>query len=83
MWDGDWAYGMHHWMWFMWFPFGGLWSLLIFVLIVRAIFWPRSYRHWRYRYGMQGSALDLLEQRYARGEIGRDEYLEKKRDLMG
>jgi putative membrane protein len=25
--------------------------------------------------------LDILEQRYARGEINRDEYLEKKRDL--
>jgi putative membrane protein len=29
------------------------------------------------------AALDILEQRYARGEIGRDEYLQKKRDLMG
>ena len=27
------------------------------------------------------SALETLEQRYARGEIGRDEYLEKKQDL--
>lgn len=26
-------------------------------------------------------ALDLLEQRYARGEISREEYLAKKRDL--
>lgn len=26
-------------------------------------------------------ALDLLEERYARGEISREEYLEKKRDL--
>jgi len=25
--------------------------------------------------------LDVLEERYARGEIKRDEYLEKKRDL--
>lgn len=28
------------------------------------------------------AALDILEQRYARGEIGRDEYLQKKNDLM-
>ena len=28
-------------------------------------------------------ALDVLEERYARGEIGRDEYLEKRRDLTG
>jgi len=27
--------------------------------------------------------LDVLEERYARGEINRDEYLEKKRDILG
>lgn len=27
--------------------------------------------------------LDALEERYARGEINRDEYLEKKRDMGG
>lgn len=27
--------------------------------------------------------LDVLEQRYARGEINRDEYLQKRRDLSG
>jgi putative membrane protein len=28
-------------------------------------------------------ALEILEQRYARGEINREEYLEKKEDLLG
>ncbi len=27
--------------------------------------------------------LDVLEERYARGEINRDEYLQKKQDLGG
>lgn len=27
--------------------------------------------------------LDVLTERYARGEINRDEYLEKKRDILG
>jgi putative membrane protein len=31
----------------------------------------------------RSASLDILEQRYARGEIQRDEYLEKKRDLAG
>lgn len=29
----------------------------------------------------RSSGLDVLEERYARGEINRDEYLQKKRDL--
>jgi putative membrane protein len=33
------------------------------------------------RLGKRSPALEALEQRYARGEIGRDEYLEKKRDI--
>ncbi len=28
-------------------------------------------------------SLDVLEERYARGEINRDEYLQKKRDIVG
>ena len=29
------------------------------------------------------SGLDLLQERYARGEIQRDEYLQKRQDLLG
>ena len=31
----------------------------------------------------RSAGLDVLEQRYARGEINRDEYLQKKQDLVG
>ena len=31
----------------------------------------------------QPSAREILEARYARGEIGRDEYLERRADLEG
>lgn len=46
----------------------------------------------RYSFGWGGcperseghsSSLELLEGRYARGEINRDEYLQKKRDILG
>jgi putative membrane protein len=30
----------------------------------------------------RGSSLEVLEERYARGEINREEYLQKKRDIL-
>jgi putative membrane protein len=38
--------------------------------------WPRI--EWG---SSRSHALELLEERYARGEISREEYLEKKRDI--
>ena len=35
------------------------------------------------RSGANSSGLSILEERYARGEIQRDEYLQKKQDLLG
>lgn len=76
MWT-HWGWMMGH-GWAMWWlmPFGGFWFLIVIAVLLAALFarQPRNYR---------STALDLLEQRYAKGEIGRDEYLEKKRDLMG
>ena len=31
----------------------------------------------------RSSGLDVLEERYARGEVNRDEYLQKKKDING
>ena len=31
----------------------------------------------------RSTGLELLEERYARGEINREEYLQKKRDIAG
>jgi putative membrane protein len=31
----------------------------------------------------RSSGLNVLEERYARGEINREEYLEKKKDILG
>ena len=33
--------------------------------------------------GKRSPGLDILEERYAKGEIERDEYLQKKRDMTG
>jgi putative membrane protein len=31
----------------------------------------------------RSAGLEVLEERYARGEINRDEYLQKKKDILG
>ena len=88
---------MFHWLWiwpfFIFWPFHGLFTLLIVVLIVSAIFRRRYYYYGYHPYWWHGSgtppangrkeSLDILEGRYARGEIQRDEYLQKKADLGG
>ena len=51
----------------------------VVALIARAIFLNRS--HPRDTTANPDTALQILDERYARGEIGRDEYLAKRRDL--
>jgi putative membrane protein len=77
----DWMWGMHQWLWGAW----GIGMMLMMVVfwgvvvagIVVAIRWlagqtgkPRSDR-----------ALEVLRERYARGEIDKEEFEAKKRDL--
>jgi putative membrane protein len=62
--------------------FGFVFWLVILAVIVAVVVWfSRS----QPLGGSQGRSegLDVLEQRYARGEISREEYLEKKRDITG
>lgn len=52
-------------------------------LLVLAILWIGSYlRKMKGRGDSGNSLLEILKQRYANGEIDREEYLEKKRDLV-
>ncbi len=73
-------YGFDHGGWM----FGGgaamlLWWVLPVVLIVAAIYvFRRTGQGTR-----EKSALDILKERYARGEIGKDEFEQKKRDIVG
>ena len=60
--------------------FGAILWIVLFVVIVYAF--VHLFRTEDRGPSHRGSpALDVLEERYARGEIGRDEYLEKKGDL--
>ena len=62
-----------------------LWPIILIAVIVGVVWFMR-------KDGSQGiqfmprrrsTGLDVLEERFARGEIGRDEYVEKKRDIEG
>ena len=65
-----------------WHGFGGaMW--ILWILIVVAVVWlaAAATRRDRDSGRREKSALEILEERYARGEIERDEYLQKRDDL--
>ena len=65
----------------MWNGMGGwmfLWWILIIVVIIGAVtFFVRQGNANR-----EKSALDILKERYARGELSKQEFEEKKRDIL-
>lgn len=83
---------MMPWGWGM----GGGWGFGIFGMIFMLVFWVLIIAgivlvvRWLVEQGRPGSpsgpagesALDVLKKRYARGEIGKEEFDQKKRDLQ-
>ncbi len=69
-------YGMHWWgMGFGWFT-GLVFLVIIIWLIIRTV------NHDAYhRSHSSNSALDILKERYAKGEIGKDEFEEKRKQI--
>ena len=69
------------------FPLSGIFGLLVLALVIAALVWlartilrPQDRAP---RAGRAAAGLDVLDQRYARGEINRDEYLQKRADVLG
>ena len=64
--------------------FGGIFMILFWVVIIVAVVmlvkWLAGGSS-RLDLPREKSALDILKERYARGEIGKEEYEQKKRDL--
>jgi putative membrane protein len=79
----DWGWGMHP-MWWI----GSAWGLgmllmmlLFWGLVIAAIALGIRWLVGQGREPRSDSALEILRQRYARGEINREEFEAKKRDL--
>jgi putative membrane protein len=71
------------WPFFFWWPFHGLLSLIVIVVFLSLIFGRRRYYYYPPWHDGRLDARAILEERYARGEIQREEYLQKKQDLGG
>lgn len=78
-----WGWGDGRGGWMVASGFMHLLALIGVIAVVLAI--VRLFRHGHCPFHRHGGSdgLAILEGRYARGEVGRDEYLEKKRDLGG
>jgi putative membrane protein len=67
-----------------WGWFGGMGMLLFWVLVLLGVL---ALGKWLFAGGLRssapGTALDILNERYARGEIGREEFEQKRKDLTG
>ncbi len=76
MMNGDWGSG--------WMLFGGIWMVPIWALVILGIvalvrwIWGRPDRSDDV---LPATALEVLKMRYARGEIDREEFEQKRRDL--
>jgi uncharacterized membrane protein len=64
------------------FPFGFFFFFFIIFGVGRLIFWPWGWgwrRNWYYH--QHDEAADILRQRYARGEITKDQFTAMMKDL--
>jgi putative membrane protein len=79
----EWGWGMHptSWMWGAWGIGMGLLMLVFWGLVIAGIVLGIRWLVSQGRESRSDSALEILRQRYARGEINREEFEAKKRDL--
>jgi putative membrane protein len=68
---------------FEWHGFGGGIMWIFWILIILALIWFVAFatRRGGISPGSEKSAQEILKERYARGEIDRDEFEQKQKDL--
>lgn len=89
MWNGGWGMGAGGVIWMV--VMVAVLALIVvgIVLLVRGLSGRRDYGQAGYSQGPPSagagprSALQILEERYARGEIDQDEFLRRRQDLLG
>jgi putative membrane protein len=64
-----------------WAVFGGLWMLLFWVGLVALIVWAVVKLSKRSDSTPKGTPLDIAKERYAKGEISKQEFEQIKKDL--
>jgi putative membrane protein len=84
-----WGYGPQSGMMSSW-AYGGyglfhmfVWTIILVAVVLGAVWLVRSLTTTTGPHARRSGGLDVLEERYARGEINRDEYLQKRRDIAG
>ena len=87
MWNGPFGmmdgWGGWGWFWPFHFIIPILFLAFIFAVVVLLVRYATGWGDQPPRSERRSPGLDALEERYARGEINRDEYLQKKRDILG
>ncbi len=77
------AYGMMGWGWGVLMTVGALVVLVLILLVVSGALASRTAPAYLAPVSPPSSATEILDARYARGEISREEYLRARADLEG
>ena len=79
----DWGWGMHpmSWMWGAWGLGMMVMMLVVWGLVIAGIVLAVRWLAGQGKGSREDRALDTLRERYARGEIDKDEFEAKRRDL--
>jgi putative membrane protein len=72
----NWGYGNESWV-------GALFMMLMWVAVIVVVILCIRYFAGRAGTSHQDSALDILKIRYAKGEIDKNEFEDKRKDLQG